>query len=41
MTQEMPKRSNVLQIWLVLLTLMQAVQTGLIVHVLTLVHSRI
>ena len=41
MTQETAKGSKVLITWLIILTLVQALQTGIIIHILTLVHNRI
>jgi len=38
MTQE-NKGSKVLITWLVVLTLVQALQTGILIHILTLIHN--
>ena len=39
MTQETSKGSKVLTTWLVVLTLMQAVQTGILIHILTYIYK--
>jgi len=37
---EQPPKNNVTLLWLVVLTAMQAVQIGILIHIITLVYGR-
>ena len=39
--EQPPKKNNITLLWLVVLTAIQAVQIGILIHVITIIYNRI